>query len=121
MDINDNHKGYLYGRLFAVLERIQELSNKDNKYMSNLCARYMNAASTTPAAVFPTILGLSVHHMEKIEFDKTLKDLECEIMSKLNDAFAPQLSLEEQGRFFIGYFHQYQDLHTSTPKENSTK
>lgn len=121
MDINDNHKGYLYGRLFAVLEKIQELSNKDNKYMSNLCARYMNAASTTPAAVFPTILGLSVHHMEKIEFDKTLKDLECEIMSKLNDAFAPQLSLEEQGRFFIGYFHQYQDLHTSSQKENSTK
>lgn len=89
--------------------------------MSNLCARYMNAASITPAAVFPTILGLSVHHMEKIEFDKTLKDLECEIMSKLNDAFAPQLSLEEQGRFFIGYFHQYQDLHTSSQKENSTK
>lgn len=114
MDINDTHKGYLYGRLFAVLERIQELSNKDNKYMSNLCARYMNAASATPAAVFPTILGLSIHHMEKIEFDRKLKDLECEIVSKLNDAFDSQLSLEEQGRFFIGYFHQYQDLHRSS-------
>lgn len=110
MDVNDNHKGYLYGRLFAVLERIQELSNSNNNYMSNLCARYMNAASATPAAVFPTILGLSVHHMEKIGYDKDLKDWECEIMSKLNDNFAPQLSLEEQGRFFIGYFHQYQVL-----------
>ena len=121
MNINDNHKGYLYGRLFAVLERIQELSNKDNKYMSNLCARYMNAASTTPAAVFPTILALSVHHMEKIEYDKTLKDLECEIMGKIHDTFAPQLNLEEQGRFFIGYFHQYQDLHNTNKKDNSTK
>lgn len=110
MDTNDNHKGYLYGRLFAVLEKIQELSNKDNNYMSNICARYMNAASTTPAIIFPTILGLSVHHMEKIKFNKALKDWECEIMSKIHDGFATQLNLEEQGRFYIGYFHQYQEL-----------
>ena len=62
LDKENTNQGYLYGRLFAVLDKIQEDANKQH----SIRERYMNAASATPAAVFSTILNLSNHHLEKI-------------------------------------------------------
>ena len=112
MDKQNTNQGYLCGRLFAVLEKIQETSNRENDYFTNLRSKYMNTASTSPSIVFPTLLNLSIHHSDKIDnkgevikFEK----LKQEIISKL-DEFPKQLSLHEQGKFFVGYYHQRQDL-----------
>ena len=123
---NNNHKkldvmldkenqGYLCGRLFAVLDKIQEDANG----IHSIRERYMNAASATPSMVFATVLNLSTHHIEKLNpggqvFYEKLKQ---EIISKLDaKGFPPHLNLQDQGRFFVGYYHQRQDLFMN--KEN---
>lgn len=110
LDKDNTNQGYLCGRLFAVLDKIQEEANNQH----SIRERYMNSASSTPAAVFSTILNLSNHHVEnlknegrKIFFEK----LKQEIISKIDaDGFKAQLDLQDQGRFFIGYYHQRQDF-----------
>lgn len=62
LDKSNTNQGYLCGRLFAVLDKIQVDANGG----SSIRERYMNAASATPASVFATILNLSSHHMEKL-------------------------------------------------------
>ena len=119
LDKENTNQGYLCGRLFAVLDKIQEEANNQH----SIRERYMNAASSTPAAVFSTILNLSNHHVEnlknegrKIYFDK----LKQEIISKIDaNGFRPQLDLQDQGRFFIGYYHQRQDFFTKNEENNN--
>lgn len=106
LDKENNNQGYLCGRLFAVLENLQYAANKQDTIRSS----YMNAASSTPAAVFSTILKLSNSHFGKLAKDKkglamyfdTQKE---EIIAMLRD-FPETLSLQDQGRFFLGYYHQ---------------
>ena len=119
LDKDNTNQGYLCGRLFAVLDKIQEDANNQH----SIRERYMNSASSTPAAVFATILNLSNHHVEnlknegrKIYFEK----LKQEIMSKIDaDGFKAQLDLQDQGRFFIGYYHQRQDFFMKNEENNN--
>lgn len=115
LDKENNNQGYLCGRLFAVLEKIQEDANG----IHSIRERYMNSASSTPAMVFASILNLSMHHLEKLKDGTQIyyEKLKQEIISKLDaDGFPAHLDLQDQGRFFVGYYHQRQDLFTS--KEN---
>ena len=117
LDRENNNIGYLCGRLFAVLEKIQE----DASHINSIRERYMNAASATPSAVFPTVLNLSVHHSEKLnEGSKIFHErLKQEIIGKLPaDGFPPHLDLQDQGRFFVGYYHQRQDFFTKKSETN---
>ena len=115
LDKENQNQGYLCGRLFAVLDKIQEDANG----IHSIRERYMNAASATPSMVFATVLNLSTHHIEKLNpggqvFYEKLKQ---EIISKLDaKGFPPHLNLQDQGRFFVGYYHQRQDLFMN--KEN---
>lgn len=119
LDKDNTNQGYLCGRLFAVLDKIQEEANNQH----SIRERYMNSASSTPAAVFSTILNLSNHHIEnlknegrKIYFEK----LKQEIISKIDaDGFKAQLDLQDQGRFFIGYYHQRQDFFAKNEENNN--
>ncbi|MCR4931318.1 MAG: type I-C CRISPR-associated protein Cas8c/Csd1 [Bacteroidales bacterium] len=119
LDKDNTNQGYLCGRLFAVLDKIQEEANSQH----SIRERYMNSASSTPAAVFSTILNLSNHHIEnlktegrKIYFEK----LKQEIVSKIDaEGFKAQLNLQDQGRFFIGYHHQRQDFFTKNDDNNN--
>lgn len=119
LDKENTNQGYLCGRLFAVLDKIQEEANNQH----SIRERYMNSASSTPAAVFSTILNLSNHHLEnlknegrKIYFDK----LKQEIINKIDaNGFRPQLDLQDQGRFFIGYYHQRQNFFTKNENDNN--
>lgn len=112
----NNNIGYLCGRLFATLEYEQEKANGS----SNISERYLNSASTTPAAVFPTILNLSVHHEAKLQKPAQVfySKLKGEIMDKIADEFPSHLSLDDQGRFMVGYYQQRQDFYTK--KEENT-
>ncbi len=119
LDKENTNQGYLCGRLFAVLDRIQEEANNQH----SIRERYMNSASSTPAAVFSTILNLSNHHIENLKNDGRkvyFEKLKQEIISKIDaDGFNAQLDLQDQGRFFIGYYHQRQDFFTRNDEDNN--
>ena len=116
LDKDNNNQGYLCGRLFAVLDKIQEEANN----ISSIRERYMNAASATPSAVFATILNLSVHHSEKLDEGRRIyfEKIKQEILDKVSaDGFPTHLDLQDQGRFFVGYYHQRQDFFTSKKEQ----
>lgn len=115
LDTNNTNPGYLCGRLTAVLEKIQSDVNTGD----SIRTRYMGAASATPAAVMPAMLNLSMHHSEKLSEGGRIyyEQLKQEIVDKLPaDGFPAHLDLNDQGRFFVGYYHQRADLYTK--KEN---
>ena len=109
-------KGYLCGRLFAVLEHTQELANHetDNVWKSDLRSKYMNAAMTTPAIVFPAILANSNYYLDKLSNIKYIEELKQSIIDDLAiieksntiEFFPKTLSVVEQGNFFVGYYQQ---------------
>ena len=73
----------------------------------------MNAASATPAAVFATILNLSSHHSEKLNEGRRIffERVKQEIVDKISsEGFPAYLDLQDQGRFFVGYYHQMQSF-----------
>ena len=106
LDKSNTNQGYLCGRLFAVLENLQYAANKQDSIRSG----YMNAAASTPSAVYPTILKLSNSHYSKLAKDKKglaiyFDNQKKEIMALISD-FPDTLDLSDQGRFFLGYYHQ---------------
>lgn len=116
LDKGNNNQGYLCGRLFAVLDKIQYEANN----ISSIRERYMNAASATPSSVFATILNLSVHHAEKLDEGRRIyfEKLKQEIFEKMSaNGFPTHLDLQDQGRFFVGYYHQRQDLFASKKEQ----
>ena len=101
----------MLGRLFSVLESIQLDTNPGIK--ATIRDRYFNAACATPASVFPILVKLKNSHMKKLEREKGsaksyYEKLLTEIMGKIEGEFPARLSLEEQGKFILGYYHQVQ-------------
>ena len=109
-DTDNKDRAYLLGRLFSVLEAIQKEANPNIN--ATITDRYFNSACSTPASTFPILVRLKNSHMKKIERDKPTakiyyEKLLSEIMGKL-ECFPHRLSLEEQGMFILGYYHQTQ-------------
>ena len=101
---------YVLGRLFSVLESIQMDANPGIK--ATIRDRYFNSACATPVSIFPVLIKLKNSHMKKLERDKGgakvyYEKLLTELMGKL-DEYPKRLSLEEQGKFILGYYHQVQ-------------
>ncbi|MDE0146555.1 MAG: type I-C CRISPR-associated protein Cas8c/Csd1 [Nitrospira sp.] len=106
--------GYRLGRLFAVLEKIQEEANPGIN--ATIRDRFYGAASSTPVTVFSILLKLKNHHLSKLENRGRVVNMEKrigDIMEGLSD-FPAQLPLADQGRFAIGYYHQRQDFFKKT-------
>ena len=111
----NSEQPYLLGRLFAVLEFIQKDTNPGIK--ATIRDRYFNSACATPASVFPILIKLMNSHIKKLERDNlgakiSYENQLTEIMGKL-DEFPRRLTLEEQGKFDLGYYHQVQDKYTT--------
>lgn len=109
LDENSTDVAYLLGRWFAVLEKAQEQANPEIK--ATIRDRFFNSACGTPAYVFPFLQKLSLHHMKKLEgADKVRVDqFLTQIFEKLGTGSLPRrLSLEKQGIFILGYYHQRQ-------------
>jgi CRISPR-associated protein Csd1 len=125
LDLNSTNIAYRLGRLFAAIERIQE-SALGRDLNSTVADKYYGAASTVPFSVFPRLLSGSQHHLTRVRKDKpgyavNLKKDLAEIIAGLDSSFPRHLSIEEQGRFAIGYYHQKQSYFEFKNKsENST-
>jgi CRISPR-associated protein Csd1 len=117
LDTNRKDPAYVTGRLFALLEKIQS-DSLGGDLNTTIKDRYFSAASATPGIVFPRLIRLSQHHLAKMDTGQKIyyERQIGEVVGKL-DGFAQHLSLEDQGLFAIGYFHQRQNLFTSRKNE----
>ena len=111
LDMQQTDAPYLLGRLFAVLERVQQQAQPGIN--ATIRDRYYGAASTTPVLVFTTLLRLKNAHLKKLSEAQTtyFERLIGEIMLPLSD-FPRQLALPQQARFALGYYHQRQAFYT---------
>ena len=103
---------YVLGRLFALLEKMQLLAL--GKVGATIRDRYYGAASASPRTVFPLLLKLNHHHRSKAEKDLLKRKLAGyfssemgEIINLLGSELPVSLPLVEQGKFAIGYYHQF--------------
>lgn len=122
LDLTNTNQAYLCGRLFAVLEKIQERANPELN--ATIKDRYYGSASTTPIAVFSRLIDLAMKHLSKIgKGSSTYYDkIVCEIISGISpDGFPSHLSMEDQSRFAIGYYHQRQALFSSSKEQSEAK
>ena len=119
--LNENcrDRAYILGREFAVLEKIQEAANPGIN--ATIRDRYFNSACGTPAMVFPLLFRLKESHLRKIRngnpgmavfYERILTELQgmLEVSGSVG-AFPSRLSLNEQGMFILGYYHQRQKFY----------
>lgn len=112
--------GYRLGRLFATLERAQELA-QGNLNVS-IRERYYGAFSATPVTVLPLLMKLKNHHLAKIEPRGAAVNLEKtlgEIMDGMDD-IPSRLPLTGQARFAVGYYQQRQAFFSKNHSTPST-
>lgn len=103
---------YVLGRLFSVLEAVQNAANPNIN--TTIKDRYFNSACATPAMVFPTLINLAQKHLKKLKpnqvtyYNKQIGEL----MERIPCTYPAHLTLPEQGAFQIGYYHQTQERFT---------
>ena len=122
LDRTNINPGYLLGRLFAVLERIQEYAaGGGGKLNSTIRDKYYGAMASSPGIVFPTLDKLKIAHLKKLPWGQKewFEKLIGEILNDLPD-IPRQLSLPDQGRFALGYYHQRQDRPPKVTDDSST-
>ena len=110
MSLNENSANisYTLGRLFSVLEEIQQHANPGIN--TTIKDKYFNSASATPAVVFPILINLAQKHLKKLDKGWRVSD-EKKLQSLLNildESLPARLSLPQQGSFQLGYYHQTQ-------------
>lgn len=112
-----NYLPYLLGRLFAVLEGLQQRANPGIN--TTIKDRYFNSASATPAIVFPQLINLAQKHLNKLDgglavyYDKQI----TELSSRITQTLPTRMSLAEQSSFQLGYYHETQRRYTAKAKK----
>ncbi len=115
-----NNPAYVLGRLFSVLEQVQEAAENSG------IMRYFASASSTPALVFPSMLTMSMNHIEKAKKNKNIyisgknySKMISQLLYKLDGApFPARLKNDEQGLFILGYYHEKQYQYENGKPEN---
>ena len=108
LNADSSYCPYVLGRLFAVLEGTQQAANPGIN--ATIKDRFFNSACATPAAVFPILLKLSNSHLKKLDTGKAVwwsKQI-GDLIERLGTDFPAHQSLQEQGAFILGYYHQTQ-------------
>ncbi|OOB78050.1 MAG: type I-C CRISPR-associated protein Cas8c/Csd1 [Epulopiscium sp. Nuni2H_MBin001] len=108
-----NYTPYVLGRIFSILENIQESAIGT----STIKDQYFNSACVTPSLVFPLIQKLSIHHVKVLKRDKpglavNLQKELGQLIDRIDETLPKQMSLEDQGIFIIGYYHETQKRFT---------
>jgi CRISPR-associated protein Csd1 len=109
MSLNEQstQPAYVLGRLFAVLEKVQQEAIGDVN--ASIKDRYFTSACASPRTVFPTLLRLSQHHISRAEYgyasDRRIQDI-LGLLDVEKNPIPARLSLDDQGVFVLGYYHQ---------------
>jgi CRISPR-associated protein Csd1 len=107
LDKGNTNPAYLCGRLLAELEAIQRASINPK---ATIVDRFYGSASTAPASVFGNLMRGTQAHLAKLRkekpglavvFQKRLEEIQSGLMG-----FPRVLTMEEQGLFALGYYHQ---------------
>lgn len=100
----ESDPAYACGRLLKILGRAQYLASAVE---TGVVERFYGTASTAPRLVFPRLLKLNRHHLAKLDggtatnIEKDIEAQTCHLQT-----FPALLSLPEQGRFALGFYHQ---------------
>lgn len=121
LNTETNDQAYLLGRLFSMLESIQEAS-AGGTLNTTIKDQYLNSMCSTPALVMAQLLKLKESHMKKLKRDKPglavkLEQQITEIIDRLEINIPTQLSSEEQAVFMLGYYHQTQKRYERKQEE----
>lgn len=116
LDLENKNQAYLCGRLFAVLEKIQQDASGGglNRTIKD---SYFASACSKPSTVFPKLYKLSQNHIKKLSSPIFYNKLCGEILDGLDGKFPSTLSLDDQGRFIVGYAQQNKALYTKKSEE----
>lgn len=113
----DARPPYVLGRLFAALERLHQRALSDPD--ATMRDRHFATASAMPAQVFPRLIRLARHHVERIRAaggGAELADLVARLIARTPASGYPaQLSLEDQGLFALAYYHQREAFAPPSP------
>lgn len=119
---NCNDVSYVLGRMFSLLENIQQSANP--RINTTIKERYFNSACATPASVYPILLKLANTHLSKLDggkavyFKKKMGALMDKIMMPDEGIpFPARLTLEEQGAFILGYYQETQARYKGKEEE----
>jgi CRISPR-associated protein Csd1 len=102
---------YHCGRLLAVLDAVQRAAL--GPVNATIVDRYFGTASSAPGTVFPYLIRGSAPHLAKLRKTRpgayqALQQRLEEVIDRL-PTFKPVLTLQEQGLFALGYYHQRAD------------
>ena len=130
----ERNRGYLLGRMFACVERMQELAL--GEVGASVTDRFFSGACATPQAVFPRLLKNEIHHYGKaregkwagnarwvhgiisqlavwlvgsengMQKDETIERFLKRTVGRPLKGFPAFLPLPEQGLFTLGYHQQ---------------
>lgn len=122
LNTKSENKSYVLGRLFAALEKAQR--DADSNIKATIKDRYFTSACANPAQIFPVLLKLSNHHISKAEYgyknDNNINDI-MQLLDVENKPYPKSLSLEEQGIFILGYYHQRNKYFSDIKKASELK
>lgn len=113
LDTQSTNSAYRLGRLFAVLEDLQRNALPGIK--ATIRDKYLSSASSAPRASFPYLLRNAQHHYNKLRkqegkaglagfFDQLIGEITQGL--EVQTGFPATLDMEQQGLFFLGYYHQ---------------
>ena len=126
---------YNCGRLLAVLAETQAKAHEYKLEGAGVAERYFGTASVSPSSVFPLLLRLNRHHLNKIRksdrfggHERFLEDAIQDILIKFRPEISNQpprfprlLDLQAQGRFAIGFYQQKPSATPARPKLPKTR
>ena len=109
LETQEESPAYLCGRLFAVIESVQYAAL--GRVNATVADRFFGSASTAPAMVFGKLLTDAQPHLAKLRKTRegahaALQNRLEELATRIGPSFPKTLSVEEQGRFMLGYYHQ---------------
>ena len=114
LDTDNTNPAYLCGRLLAILEEIQRAAMP--RVNATIVDRFYGTASTAPLTVFSRLVRGAQPHLAKLQRDNRAAHVALQrrledILSRLDakTGYPRTLSLEQQGLFSLGYYHQRAD------------
>ena len=116
---DSDNVAYNLGRLFAIYVYAEKSLDHRNATIRD---KYVGSVSARPRTVFPILMRGYAHNLSGLAKGDSMKQgagvradkAVGEVMERLPgpEGFPAVLSLPDQGRFFVGYYHQERYLYT---------